>query len=591
MTRLAVINNAPIGLGPVNIATIVVYMVVAIAMGFWFSRRERTSEDFLLGGRRIPWWAIGISCLMSLTSTISMVMVPGEVFNNGLSTYILFSFVYPFTAIGAFFLFIRFYYKLKVFTPFAYLERRYDTGVRHLISILYFWTRLVYLAMVLFSSAKVFTGAAGWNPYWTIPIIAVIGILYTVLGGMRAVVWTDVLQFFVLYGGLTLAIVICTSHIDGGFAGVFEYAFEHNRGPVQYANPEFYQFHPYVRLCFWMLLLMVIFDPIFYNGCDQITVQRLLSTRSYKDSMKAAIANSMMVLPSILMLQFIGLAIFAYYGQNPDPSLGAKDGDKALFNFIGTMMPAPLPGLMLAAMLAAAMSTLDSGMNSLSAVAVKDFYLKFGNPNASERKQVLLARILTVAIGIFAALVALAITRTSDKLEESVMEAAVIWGALGAILGPVFLLAVTTRRVTGRVIWIGTALAWGVNSGMVTWYIASKNGLDGAISESWIVVPLCVTALTIGAAVVLWALAPRRTFGLIVPVVLGLGYSSSMILWFVSGRMHGGELSFMWVTWPGLLAFLAVGYGSLLFLNEPDERTHRGLTLFSAAEPIDADAP
>ena len=589
---LAAAVNKP-ELGTVNIATIVVYMLVVIGMGFWFSRRERTSEDFLLGGRSIVWWAIGISYLMSLTSTISMVMVPGETFNNGISAYILFGVVYPFTSVAAFFLFIRFYYKLKVFTPFAYLERRFDPGVRYLISILYFWTRLVYLAMVLFSSAKVFTGAADWNPYWTIPFIAVIGIVYTVLGGMRAVVWTDVMQFIVLFGGLAMAIVICTSHVDGGFAGVLEYAFEHDRGPVQYANPEFYQFHPYVRLCFWMLLLQVLIDPIFYNGCDQITVQRLLSTSTYKQAMKAAIMNGMLVIPSILMMLFIGMAVYTFYGQNPDPNLGPKEGDKALFNFISTMMPAPLPGLMLAAMLAAAMSTLDSGMNSLSAVAVKDFYLKLANPSATERQQVRLARIATVAIGVFAAVVALCITATSTNLRESVMEAMAVWGALGAILGPVFLLAVTTRRVNGRLIWISTAAAWGVNCGMVTWYIAAKlmAGMDQAIPAGWIAVPACLTALLLIASAAAKATRGRVPVGLIAATVFGFAYSCAMTLWFASGRAHGGELSFMWVTFPGVIVFLAVGYGSLPFLSEQDERAHRGLTLFSANEPVEVEAP
>ena len=310
MLVIAAVTDTGIGLGPANLATIAAYMAVVIAMGFWFSRNDRTSTDYLLGGRRIVWWAVGISYMMSILSTISMVMVPGEIFNNGLSAYFLYGLVYPFTAIGGFFLFIRFYYKLKLFTPFAYLERRYDPGIRHLISTLFFITRLIYIAMVLFSSAKVFTGAAGWDAKYTIPLIAVIGILYTVMGGMRAVVWTDVLQFFALFGGLALVIVICTSHIDGGYTGVIRYALEHGRGPVEYANPEFYQFHPYVRLCFWMLLLGVFLDPIFYHGCDQISVQRLLSTSSYRQAMKAALTNSVVVLPVSLMLWYVGLAVF-----------------------------------------------------------------------------------------------------------------------------------------------------------------------------------------------------------------------------------------------------------------------------------------
>jgi uncharacterized sodium:solute symporter family permease YidK len=254
-------------------------------------------------------------------------------------------------------------------------------------------------------------------------------------------------------------------------------------------------------------------------------------------------------------------------------------------------MPPPLPGLMLAAMLAAAMSTLDSGMNSLSTVAVKDFYLKFFNAEATERQQVLLAQFVTVAIGLFATLVALAINASAQTLRESVMEAASVWGAFSVVLAPVFLLAVTTRRVNGRVIWIGTVAAWGFNAGMVTWYVASKRGLDGAISPNWIVVPACLTVLMLVAALGIGAARRRQRFGALIAAVFALAYCTATTLWFLSGKHHGGVLSFMWVTWPGELVFLVIGYGSLPFLSKPDERTHRGLTLHSAHEPADEPVP
>ena len=132
-------------LHPANLSVIVLYMMAVVAVGAWFSRREETSEEYLLGGRRMPWWAVGISYMMSLLSTVSLVMVPGEIYNHGLSLYILGP-LYPLTSILMFYAFVRFYYKLEVFTPFAYLGRRYDPAVRLLISILYLWTRLIYLA-------------------------------------------------------------------------------------------------------------------------------------------------------------------------------------------------------------------------------------------------------------------------------------------------------------------------------------------------------------------------------------------------------------------------------------------------------------
>ena len=146
-----------------DLTTIILYLMSVVLIGAWFSRREETSEEYLLGGRRMPWWAVGISYMMSLLSTISLVMVPGEIYNHGLSLYVLGP-LYPLTAILMFYVFVRFYYRLGVFTPFSYLERRYDRSVRLLISILYLWTRLIYLGMVLFSSSKVFEGAPALSP-------------------------------------------------------------------------------------------------------------------------------------------------------------------------------------------------------------------------------------------------------------------------------------------------------------------------------------------------------------------------------------------------------------------------------------------
>ena len=185
--------------------------------------------------------------------------------------------------------------------------------------------------MVLYASAKVFESAAGWSVWVTIPVVAIVGIVYTVLGGIRAVIWTDVLQFFALFGGLSLAIIICIASVDGGFMGVLTYSFEHGRGPERFTEADFYRFDPYVRLCFWFMLISVLLDSIFYPCVDQITIQRLLSTGSYKEAKKAAYMNSLLEIPLTLMLWLVGLSIFTYYAQNADPRV--INGRWSIFHF------------------------------------------------------------------------------------------------------------------------------------------------------------------------------------------------------------------------------------------------------------------
>ena len=164
-----------------------------------------------------------------------------------------------------------------------------------------------------------------------------IGIVYTMLGGMRAVIWTDVIQFFTMFGGILVAVWICVEACDGGLTEVIAYAFEHGRGPELFADPSFYTLDPYTRLSFWLLLTFALLEPVFFNSADQITVQRLLSTSSYAAAKKATFTNSLVILPITFIPWLIGLAIFTYYHQHPDPRV--TSGDAAFFLFVSTKMP------------------------------------------------------------------------------------------------------------------------------------------------------------------------------------------------------------------------------------------------------------
>jgi len=394
-----------------------------------------------------------------------------------------------------------------------------------------------------------------------------------------------VMQFVALFFGLLITILVCAHHVTGGLWGGIKFSIEAGHGASMYGKSEFYALNPYIRLCFWILLLGKFTEPLFYSTADQISVQRLLSTSSFKNGLKAMVVNAFAGIPFMFMMWAIGLIIFAYYSQYPDPRV--TSGDTAFFTFVATKLPPPIPGLMLAAMLAAVMSTLDSGMNSLSAVGLKDLYLQYVKPDASEKHQVLVARILTIGIGLFAMSLALFITYTAEVLRESVVEAGVIWGALGAVVAPVFLVGFTTRRVNYRTIWFATLLTWGVNFGMTTWYVMSKrpDGLTGPISVIWVLVPLALAAAaTVQAMLTAGPKASFHPHGLW--AVFPLGYTAATGFWFVASQIAGGKLSFQWVHFPGFLVFLGLTYGSVLLQGKIDEKRTSGLTLWSQNEPI-----
>ena len=559
------------------------YMAAVVVIGLRFSKDEKSSEDYLLGGRQLPWLAVGISCLMSLLSTYSLVMVPGEIFSHGLSMWVL-GLIAPVCSIFAFLIFTRFYFRLNSFTPFEYLERRYDKKVRGLVATLYTYTRIVYLGMVLFATSKVFEGAAGWPAWLTILIVGIVGIVYTIFGGMKAVVWTDVLQFFVLVGGVGFAVVMLCIKIDGGFFGAISYALEHGRGPTRFSEPSFYLLNPYVRLSFWLILVDQLLGPINMAASDQITIQRLLSTSSYKNAFKAQVSASLLSWPFTLMLWFIGLAIFTFYSLNPDPQV--TSGDTAFFIFINTQLPSPIPGLILAAMLAAVMSTLDSGINSMATIYLKEFHQKYKEPDMTPEREVTVSRWATSYAGIIAVGLGLLIACSSSWLEQTVVESATIFYALSSIILPAFLYAVFSKRASSFLVWISAGILWGLQFGTMTWYLVTKKaaqgwepnqplGWSGAISFYWALIPAALAIIII----TIWRLKKTRPVWLLSLGLFPAGYAVSIFLWSVcSNWLNNGkpmELSFQWIGVPVIIAYALIGIiGLRLCRVQPEEKYH-----------------
>jgi SSS family transporter len=571
----------------------IIYLVAVILIGLWFSRGEKNSEDYLLGGRKLPWMAVGISIVMSLLSTYSLVMIPGEVYKHGLSMWIL-SLLSPIFAVLAFVIFVRFYFKLNSFTPFEYLEYRFDGKVRMLIASIYAYTRILYLGMVLFATSKVFEGGAGWPAWLTIVTVGVIGVIYTVMGGMKAVVWTDVMQFFVLIIGVVAAVVVLCNNIDGGFFGAITYAFDNGRGLDRFGESSFYKVNPYVRLSFWLLLLGYIMGPLGTAASDQITIQRLLSTSSYKNAFKAQITASCLIIPFSLIIWFIGLAIYTYYSQTPDPRV--TSGETAFFIFISTRLPSPLPGLFLAAMLAAAMSTLDSGINSLSAVWLKEFHQKIINPNPSGLTQVKISRISSAGVGIFSVLMALMLVFSAQWFEQTFVEVATIFGAIAVITFPAFMFAVFSKRASSQFIWLLAFFLWGMKSGMIVWYAVSKRcgvvwkegeplGFGGAISPLWILAPLALGVLIL----IIGEVSKKRW--LVYPAMMPIGVTGAIGIWVVASNYLISEtpqvLSFQWVGFPITISFLLFGLIGLRFCPVQPLKKYKGLTWATINEEIE----
>ncbi|MBR7127003.1 MAG: sodium/solute symporter [Lentisphaeria bacterium] len=472
----------------VDYGVIALYTLVVIGIGIYFSKEKKDSETYLLGGRTMPSWAIGLACLMSLFSSISIVMVPGEIFNTSMTLFVVGGFVGPLLIVPCYLLFTKFYFRLGSFTPYEYLEYRYDKGVRGIVAISAFFTRIIYIGMVLYTSAKIFEAGYGWAPWFSILLVAIVGIVCCFIGGSKAVVWTDVFQAIITFGGLLAVAVMLCWKIDGGLIGALKVAVVDGHFLPDFTTKEFYTFTPYVRLIFILLLWGTISTHLTNAASDQVTIQRILSTKNWKEGLKAQLTSAALGVLFMCFLYFIGLALYTYYKQCPDaeivtPPVGApegsfvKVGDKAFFHFVAQFMPVGLAGLFMAAMLAAIMSTVSGVTNSMAAVWLKEFHQKFIDPKMDGAKEFRVLRASTLIIGAVGILVALAMEFAGKWLQQSVSEVSTIFWVLGAAILPAFLFAVCSKRANSLLIWAYTFAALGETIAYNVWYAVSKDSL------------------------------------------------------------------------------------------------------------------
>lgn len=424
------------------------YLLGVVIIGVICSKKEKDTKDYLLGGRTIPYWALAISMFASLFSALSFLGMPSEGFGHG-GRMFLATFISPVAIYFGIRLFMRFYYTLGSFTPYEYIEKRFSPSVRLTSSLLFMFQRGCYLAIILYASSVAFKSVCGWEPWVTILVIGVMGIFYTVLGGVKAVVWTDVLQFAIFLFGLIFVVFKLSELTPGGISGGLDYAFEHGRG-FRF-DESFFTFNPYERITLWLLLFSTFGTWFFTYSADQLNVQRILATKTYGEAKKAAYLSWVVGLPVGAMLFLIGILLYSFYATSPvAEAFRNVKSDQAFPVFIRDFLPAPMPGILISALLAAIMSTLDSGMNSLSAIYVKDIYKRFINPSANEKRELRVAKQSTFIVGLFSIGMAMLITMLNEKTTTTIFEAAGIWSAIVLILTAVFLLAVTTRSVSAK---------------------------------------------------------------------------------------------------------------------------------------------
>jgi SSS family transporter len=442
------------GLDKLDLAIIALYLVGITLFGLRFRKRQRTLRDYFLAGRDIPWWAIAISIVAAETSTLTIISIPGLAYDTNL-TFLQVVMGYLVGRVVISVILLPQYFRGDLYTAYELIERRFGRGLRSLTAGLFLLTRAAAEGVRVYAVSIVVAIALGTGEVASIAIITVLTLIYTFEGGLAAVIWTDVVQTAIYVGGTLVGLVTILHLVPGGWIAI--HAAAAGAGKLQV-----FDFTPSLWLpySFWAGLIGGTFFITASHGTDQLIVQRLLAARSQKQSVTALLSSGIAIFFQFALFLMVGVMLWAYYRV---PSATFVRPDRIYPTFIVSRMPHGISGLLIAAILAAAMSNLSAALNSLSSSSIMDFYVRF-RPQAEERARMRLSRLATFgwAIVLFS-LAILALHKVGRVVEVGLQIASVAYGAL---LG-VFLLGVLTRKANQRGAMIG--MLFGFTTELYLW--------------------------------------------------------------------------------------------------------------------------
>lgn len=397
------------GFAAIDYLVVALYLMGVTIFGVMLSGRQRSTSDYFLGGRQIPWWAVLFSVVATETSTLTFISIPAVAYGGNL-TFLQITFGYILGRIGVSMLFLPRYYQGQISTAYQFLGNRFGDSMRNITSSTFMVTRLLADGVRLFASAipiVIILRLAGvkisdLNIYFiSILMIAGVTLVYTFLGGIRAVVWMDMIQMGIYLGGAFLAAGIIINRLPHGLASTLSAA--QSAGKLNLFHFGFdlslrdFLAQPYT---FFTALIGGAVFSVASHGTDQLIVQRLLTTRNLRSSQKAIISSGIVVFLQFALFLFVGILLYGFYSGMEPSKLGLATTDEIFAKFIVEELPPGLSGLIVAAILAAAMSTLSSSINSLASSTTMDIYKPYWGKNNSPEKDLKISRTITLVWGI-----------------------------------------------------------------------------------------------------------------------------------------------------------------------------------------------
>lgn len=437
----AVRMEAKTGFGWVNWLVLFVYLLGMLFLGYYFMRREASSEDFFKGGGRIPWWAAGISIYATMLSAITYMAIPAKAFATDWTYYpmLVTILLVTFPVIRYYLPFFR---RLNITSAYEYLQLRFNYATRLIASVLFISFMVARTALVLYLPSLALTTVTGIDIYLCIVLMGIVTVIYCTMGGVEAVVWGDVIQGIILVGGALFAAVYLILQTEGGFSGFVDMAV---------ANDKFRLFNlsfDYTKAVFWVVILGGIANNLISYTSDQTVIQRYLTTKDEKSAGKGIMMNGIMSVCISVVFYLIGTGLYTFFKSHPDElNYSLSNGDAVFPFFMMSQMPVGVAGLLIAAIFAATMSTIASNINSTSTAFSMDIYKRLV-PGASDKRVLGVARWSSfVAGGLGTVLAVMMATWSILSLLDYFNS---ILGLLSSGLGGLFLMGIFFDRIGAK---------------------------------------------------------------------------------------------------------------------------------------------
>ena len=415
---------------------IIVYASFVICEGFYLGKKSKSQEDYFIGGREFKWWAIGLSVIATQVSAVTFIGAPGWAYQGGLSAIIL-TLNIPVVMWFISGVIAPFFYNSGVISVYEYVEWRFGPVMRFLTAIVFIFKTLLVVGTLVYAPALVLSRISGMSLNMTISIMVVASVIYTMAGGLKAVIWTDVVQMSVLWAGLAVSFFIVIKSMPSSFLQSIALAKEAEKLTALDFSPGLN-----VTNGVWAGLIGGGILHLSYFGVDQTQVQRILAAKSMKNVKVSLWFGGVVVVIQMFLFMLMGALLYIYYGGMP-----FENPNDVLIKFVVENIPTGILGLIIAAVFAAAMSSIDSALNSISTVFVKDIYERWVGREVSQEASLRISRLSTFGWGIIVAWFAFVVSNSKLPILEAISK----YGSYiyGSILG-VFLLGMYTTKANEK---------------------------------------------------------------------------------------------------------------------------------------------